>query len=151
MRSPGPGNVTSVEAGPSSRAAPLTLTVTVASLMLSSVAKTLIGRRTASPTLSTRGSVARAISGFLTCTDRSALPKASPSPATTITRTSPRYAGMATSCFAVAPAARWKGPRWRTMGGKRLALATGGASSEPSPPIASRPSIAPPYAPSTSS
>ena len=120
-------------------------------MTLGSSANTETGSATLSSGPSTRGSVASSISGRRTKAACSAAPKAPSRPATTITRTAPTYCGIATSWVPVAFAARRKGPRKRTIGGKRFARRPLAETPASSPPIASIRSIAAPKAPTTSS
>ena len=114
------------------------------SFTFGSRAKTDTGKATLSSGPRTRGSVARSISGRRTKADFSTAPKAPSRPATTITRTAPTYCGISILCVPVALAARRKGPRKRTMGGKRLARRPLAETAASSPPTASIRSIAAP-------
>ena len=123
---------------------PEVVTESATSFTFGSSAKTETGSATLSSGPSTRGRVARSISGRRTKADFSAAPKAPSRPATTITRTAPTYCGISILCVPVAFAARRKGPRKRTMGGKRLARRPLAETAASSPPIASIRSIAAP-------
>src|SRR3954468_19997469 len=75
------------------------------------------------------------MSSWRTNTDFSAEPYASPSPATTMTRTAPTYCGSSTTCACFSPGLREKGPRNLTTGGKRglPAPGVGGGGGIPPP------------------
>ncbi len=137
MSSPGPANATVFVRSPTISNSPFVSTLTVTCLISGLVTNTVTGMTMSSPGLATRGRVARVIRSRRTGTDFSAEPKAPPRPATTMTRTAPKYCGIMSSWTPLPPALRSNGPSNRTTGGNRRGcLALSAESALSSPPMA---------------
>ena len=135
---------------PTSFKGPPALTETTASFTPFSVAKTLTGRVNSSPGATRRGRLDRTISGAVTGTVFSALPKAFSPAAMSITLTLPTYIGSVTLWTALPPFPRVWGFRYHTTGLKRLSLRAETILSW-SPPMAAMVENRPAAAPITSS